>query len=298
MSLIKLYIHDEPQDFSKDIIDRELQTFSHVKTPAVHRFFESGLGLFDADFDKLSSAIRGMHHAVTTGEYPESFNIQRAVEITPFFLNAVRLASDIPPGYSSEHLANVFWAHLKVSFPLAQGRVIPPKATYSFSHPELDALALQEIGWLAGISSASVANAASAASDSPKKLVTIRRNGKTLVDRKVALQWLKKTPAFKPGRRVSKASIYPKQGTVLVPVAKDGSILDHTCVRSKGVQIGRKGNERYCPSLEAALAELAKNRNQGAERARWRRPNHQGIYGIVTAVRWEERNRNEVFGDE
>lgn len=146
--LIKLYIHDEPQDLSKDIIDRELQALSHVKTPVVYRFFESGLGLFAADFDELSSAIQGMHHAVTTGEYPESFNIQRAVEITLFFLNTVRLAGEVPLGYSSEHLTNVFWAHLIVSFLLAQGGVIPAKATYSFSHPELDALALQEIGWL------------------------------------------------------------------------------------------------------------------------------------------------------
>lgn len=302
MSQFKVYIHDEPQDLSKDVIARELQSFLNLENNAIHQFLKSGLDLFEADFNELSLAIWGMHHAITTGEYPDAFDTHRAIEITPLFLNAARLAGETVCngciGHSCEHLLNVFWAHLKLSDPLQDsGKIIVNSAAEHFAHPTLDALSLQEIAWLAGISLASVANVASASDDNPRKLVTFKQDGKTLVSREEARRWLEKSPAFKPGHRVAKASTQDGQETVLVPVAKDGSFLNHSCVRSKGVQIGPKGDEVYYPSLETALAKFVEDRNKASEPARWRRPNHRGIFGIVTAVRWEERTRKDVFGD-
>ncbi|WP_371924698.1 Fic family protein [Endozoicomonas sp. SCSIO W0465] len=51
----------------------------------------------------------------------------------------------------------------------------------------------------------------------------------------------------------------------------------------------------YHPDLMESLEVLTKNRNENIP-VRWRRPNNNGIFGIVTAVRWENRKKSEVFG--
>ncbi len=159
----------------------------------------------------------------------------------------------------------------------------------------MDALALEEISWLAHINLGSVANAASLPKGNPRKLETFKEDGRTLVEITTAIDWLNKCPAFKPPKIVEQFTSTDSEETILVPVARDGSFFNYQCYRSKGYQIGPKGNEVYHPDLMESLEVLTKNRNENIP-ARWRRPNQNGIFGIVTAVRWENRKRSEVFG--
>lgn len=69
-----------------------------------------------------------------------------------------------------------------------------------------------------------------------------------------------------------------------VPVAGDGSWFGPHLRRSSGFTIGRKGEERVVVSYLDALAQL-----KAMPKAYWRRPNAGGNWGIVTAVRWNER---------
>ncbi len=125
-------------------------------------------------------------------------------------------------------------------------------------------------------------------------------------------QWLKNfslfevTPLSKNEAVDSEREALRKESTqeevvsnrVLVPVARDGSCLGHRCVRTKGVQIGPRKSEFYVASLEEALAILKAEHEAGKGPARWRRPNEKGHFGTVAAVAWEERPREEVFGEE
>ncbi len=107
-------------------------------------------------------------------------------------------------------------------------------------------------------------------------------------------RWLKDFPLFRTRSTVAQQ----KAGlgkSVLVPVAKDDSFLNHGCVRAKGVQIGPKGDEVYVATLEEALEVLGAEREVG-EPVKWRRPNEHGHFGIVVAVGWEERPYKDVFG--
>ncbi|MET4603678.1 hypothetical protein ABIB90_003163 [Bradyrhizobium sp. JR4.1] len=68
-----------------------------------------------------------------------------------------------------------------------------------------------------------------------------------------------------------------------IPVTADGSRFDPlTCRRAGGYWVGPKGHEvkfvRY-PDALAALNLMA--------RPRWRRPNTNGNWGLVTGVGWE-----------
>lgn len=67
-----------------------------------------------------------------------------------------------------------------------------------------------------------------------------------------------------------------------IPVSADGSCFDPlTCRRAGGYWVGPKGAEvkliRYLDAL-AALTLMAK--------PRWRRPNVNGNWGLVTGVGW------------
>ncbi|MFC7478585.1 hypothetical protein ACFQS7_29990 [Dankookia sp. GCM10030260] len=69
-----------------------------------------------------------------------------------------------------------------------------------------------------------------------------------------------------------------------VPVAADGTFFGpHLCRRGK-FTVGDKKEEKKFTDFDEALAYL-----KAQPTARWRRPNHRGIPGIVTAVAWEDR---------
>lgn len=68
-----------------------------------------------------------------------------------------------------------------------------------------------------------------------------------------------------------------------VPVAKDGSMFLPVLRRGGVFTVGPKGGERRIENYEEAIAYL-----QSQPAACWRRPNANGNWGIVTAVKWLE----------
>jgi hypothetical protein len=82
---------------------------------------------------------------------------------------------------------------------------------------------------------------------------------------------------------------------VFVPEARDGSLFTPTACKRGGKRdephytIGAKGSEQDFDSYDEALAELSR-----MTVPRWRRPNEQGNFGIVTAERWRRLSRAEL----
>lgn len=68
----------------------------------------------------------------------------------------------------------------------------------------------------------------------------------------------------------------------LVPIAKDGSWFSPQLRRSTGFTIGAKGEEIVIDTYASALKEL---REMAVPR--WRRPNSNGNWGIVSGVQWK-----------
>lgn len=66
-----------------------------------------------------------------------------------------------------------------------------------------------------------------------------------------------------------------------MPQAKDGSTFSPELKKAGGFTVGRKGSELKIEQFSEALAFL---RSQTS--AHWRRPNAEGNWGIVKAVRW------------
>ena len=67
-----------------------------------------------------------------------------------------------------------------------------------------------------------------------------------------------------------------------IPYASDGSSFNSGLARSSGYTVGEKGDERKFNDYSDALDYL---RNMKV--AKWRRPNEQGNWGIVTALKWD-----------
>lgn len=76
---------------------------------------------------------------------------------------------------------------------------------------------------------------------------------------------------------------------IFLPVARDGSMFTPDVNRGGRYQTGEKGNERYYDSFDKALAAL-----QAMPVAKWRRPNSEGNWGIVSAVDWRRVDRNTL----
>jgi hypothetical protein len=70
--------------------------------------------------------------------------------------------------------------------------------------------------------------------------------------------------------------------SLLVPIARDGTIFSPAlCSRNGIYTVGNKGEEERFSSFSDALDYLRK-----MPIARWRRPNENGNWGIVSAVEW------------
>jgi len=69
----------------------------------------------------------------------------------------------------------------------------------------------------------------------------------------------------------------------MVPQARDGSVFSPALRGRSGFTVGSKGDEQKFADFAQALAYL-----KAQTSACWRRPNGQGNWGIVTAVRWVE----------
>ncbi|MFC6689609.1 hypothetical protein [Jhaorihella thermophila] len=73
---------------------------------------------------------------------------------------------------------------------------------------------------------------------------------------------------------------------IFVPVARDGSMFTPDLQRAGQYQIGAKGDEQHFDTYEQALEAL-----NAMPVPRWRRPNAQGNWGIVTGVAWQRVKR-------
>ena len=73
-----------------------------------------------------------------------------------------------------------------------------------------------------------------------------------------------------------------KNDDYLVPCAKDGTFFSEQLCNNKGFYtVGEKGDEQKFRNFEQALDYL-----KGMPKAKWRRPNQNGNWGIVSAVDW------------
>lgn len=98
-------------------------------------------------------------------------------------------------------------------------------------------------------------------------------------------------PGFVEGPSISKGSASitcsislpasPAAAAVEVPVAKDGSWFGPHIKRTSGYTIGEKGDEVRVSDIDDAIRQLRR-----MSVPRWRRPNAEGIWGIVSGVRW------------
>lgn len=70
-----------------------------------------------------------------------------------------------------------------------------------------------------------------------------------------------------------------------VPVAADGTYFGPHLARRGNFTVGDKKDEQKFRDFEIALKYLKKQ-----PVARWRRPNNNRNWGIVTAVSWENRS--------
>lgn len=66
-----------------------------------------------------------------------------------------------------------------------------------------------------------------------------------------------------------------------MPYAADGSCFTPSLKRAGKYTVGEKEDEMVIEDYESALEYLRQMGN-----AKWRRPNQNGNWGIVTAVRW------------
>lgn len=68
-----------------------------------------------------------------------------------------------------------------------------------------------------------------------------------------------------------------------VPIAADGTPFGPHLRRNGTFCVGDKGEEKHFTGFEQALSYL-----KAQTKARWRRPNPKGNWGIVTAVDWRD----------
>jgi len=84
--------------------------------------------------------------------------------------------------------------------------------------------------------------------------------------------------------RGTNASTQPEPQT-LVPRSKDGSVFHKGLRKKRGYIIGAKGEEIAVEDFSDALKAL-----HAMETPRWRRPNRNGNWGIVSGVEWVDQN--------
>lgn len=145
-------------------------------------------------------------------------------------------------------------------------------------------LTVREMGWLARMSERSVRNAMLEGDD---RLEVIKDGFNVFVDPTTADTWLARRRGYVP-TRIPRSS---PDDSVLVPVAKDGSIFSAQCRRSQGYQIGKKGGEQYIEDIWEARDALER-----MNKPYWRRPNEHGRFGIVTGLRWESIPKEQFLG--
>ncbi len=113
-----------------------------------------------------------------------------------------------------------------------------------------------------------------------------------------ALSWLMKRKGFLKSiwqnsddetKEVESEELAPLENVIFVPVARDGSIFNPSLERNGLFQIGSKGQELNVSSFEEALTML-----NAMPVPRWRRPNENGLWGIVSGVSWQRVEKKRI----
>lgn len=74
-----------------------------------------------------------------------------------------------------------------------------------------------------------------------------------------------------------------------VPIARDGTVFSYKCGRRGTYTVGGKGDECRFNNFHEALTFL-----KSMPTAKWRRPNSNGNWGIVSAVDWVDLDKYEA----
>lgn len=90
-------------------------------------------------------------------------------------------------------------------------------------------------------------------------------------------------------RQSASAPASQRDAGLRVPIARDGSIFSKECRRAGTYTVGEKGDEQRFDNFYEALTYL-----QAMPTAKWRRPNANGNWGIVSAVDWVASEKYEV----
>lgn len=114
-----------------------------------------------------------------------------------------------------------------------------------------------------------------------------------LISNEAARSWLERRDSFLPtliasgeaGSETRNDELDP----IFVPVARDGSMFTPDLKRNGGYQLGEKGAEEKYETYEEALERL-----QAMPIAKWRRPNENDNWGIVSAIEWRRVDRNSL----
>jgi hypothetical protein len=119
------------------------------------------------------------------------------------------------------------------------------------------------------------------------------RDATGLLSNEAARAWLEGRECFLPTlvetMESKPAAVEEAVDPIFLPVARDGSMFTPAVNRGGRYQVGEKGNERHFDSFDEALADL-----QSMPVAKWRRPNSEGNWGIVSAVEWRRVDRNSL----
>lgn len=159
-----------------------------------------------------------------------------------------------------------------------------------FDESDSKYLSFYELSMLADMSDMAVRNATR--SQGKDYLKITKCNGRTVVESPIAADWLADRNGYRPTKPDIEASPIDSdlehQELVIVPFAADGTFFPQNCARKGHYRIGPKGDEHSYGDKYAALAKLRE-----MHKARWRRPNSNGIPGIVTAREWKSISRAE-----
>jgi hypothetical protein len=151
-----------------------------------------------------------------------------------------------------------------------------------------ETVSLSELAVLADISLQSIRNEISLGKT---KFESLSSENAQYVNVGEAIEWLKKKSGFKPTLGSKDLhEIEMKDNTLYVPFAKDGSFFCKDCKMTNGYQVGEKGSQLYFESFIEARDYLL-----GMQKAKWRRPNAKGNFGIVSAKEWRFVDKNNVL---
>lgn len=150
-----------------------------------------------------------------------------------------------------------------------------------FNDNSPDHIDFYEMAILANMSEMAVRNATR--SKAQDCLGTVKHAGRIVVELGTATEWLADRNGYSPVKPEVE-----NQNFVMVPFASDGTFFPQNCERNGHYRIGAKGNETPVRDKYEALKKL-----QNMKKARWRRPNSNGIPGIVTARQWKPIARKD-----